>query len=382
MIFFTDTEAIAKAEGGEGASGGELLALLRGYVQQHSQPDDFYGNDGKLKTGKEPKIFDQTTLHALGELRIAGRGYPETIAISSLYVTYEYERLRKLIIERKVTKVPTTGTSIVGSPGIGKSVMLMYMLWWLVQHENDSAIKGTRVEVFTRKMELTQPSATAPYIFTLGTDGSNNGKVLELYDHEERISTTDPGRVNFMSIGKTAELRKGGEKLYMDSLKVNELIEMKKWAFANAVFLSDDDIRDRYSVVGGKARLVFEKAEDGLTFQETMFNRMFNAAKDIPHGDLGDLKRMVRGDIMEGPLTGAGFLILQKDCSTRPTNTNTLFELRHNPQYPSAAIAKFASRHAHVILMLAWTDTKRNILEELTHQHPCTAPLYKEVSFA
>ena len=183
--------------------------------------------------------------------------------MDSLYIREAYEELFEIIWKNqqdKESKMRINRMAITGTPGIGKSVFLFYILWRLAN------IKSTKTVILHRQMNHRRI-----YVF------QNDGCWIVSYDADIQMLLTDPDTWYLTDAlltppasveAVTILVSSPAEKYYSDFLKYSStapLHYLPTWSLeelkrvAHVYSKSPEEVEKRFDMIGGVPRYVLEK---------------------------------------------------------------------------------------------------------------------------
>ena len=197
---------------------------------------------------------------------------PKTM--KKLYIRKAYEDLFTIIcknLEEKEIEKRLTGIAITGTPGIGKSMFLFYILWRLANMETTKAVIIHR-QVERGGIYVFQNSGcweTFNYPDVAGLLKDDSTYTWYLTDALE----PPPARVRAVTILVSSPARKYYSK-FLPLSHVAPLHYLPTWSLeelkraAHVYFKSPEVVEERFNMIGGIARYVLEKDEDLETKSE------------------------------------------------------------------------------------------------------------------
>ena len=195
---------------------------------------------------------------------------------SKLYIRLCYKEIAKLILSRTSRNIVVTGT-----PGIGKSVSGFYLLYRL-RREGETV-------VFERKgnwYRFSDAGAEKGNLSSFESAGYfDDPDCWYLSDPEDRPKEMFGGRTVVLvspKYDKVKEFMKQGDakRLFMPVWDLKELLECQLAVFPD---VPDSDVKDRFDVVGGVARAIFNKERF-----ESLKGKILEAARKVDVGVLRD----------------------------------------------------------------------------------------------
>eukprot|EP01138_Halocafeteria_seosinensis_P005385 gb/GECG01005505.1/.p1 GENE.gb/GECG01005505.1/~~gb/GECG01005505.1/.p1 ORF type:complete len:643 (+),score=66.22 gb/GECG01005505.1/:1-1929(+) len=200
----------------------------------------------------------------LSQCQIWGAG---NLPDGRLYVRPVYRKLYKVLRDEPASTLFT----IEGTPGIGKTTMIPYMIWRLLretpppeniffcpQQENKHFLRIARTGAITRvtKVELKNQLHPGDYVLIDGEVGSSMGSVSGYAIRLERVKM-----VAFISPRKRNRQCFGNERLkrkLMPPWGIQELLDCREHVYKT---IPREDVLNRFKQAGGVARYVFRDGD-------------------------------------------------------------------------------------------------------------------------